>query len=1114
MLLLSVAMIVVGGSAPNGSIAASPYSSGTIIFPDDPFVVIGYDPQPGWVKFTILTSDPNTVYFQDSNTYTFHYDFAVAELDPFLGMTPAEFDAVTLHEAGQQAILGAVILPPMRDAGQIPEYGIQFVRLDPYPPEQVRDLFELVRANVIAGPEVQAFYFPAYEQLQSAEVNREFFESQGIAISSTARWIDDNACYSHGWALGELKFFAADAIDNAYISGSLLPGDILLTDAVPAEIPFVAGVITLSPSTPNSHVSILANTYGVPFVHLAVAGDAQRAQDLLGHKMVLRAGEISGGCRIRLIDLEGVIDEATIAEILVLKEPPSLDISPVRTYRAYSAPTDGLQLSDIKFFGGKAANFGFLRRAIPGNSPVSAAFSFDLWDAFLSQNVSVGTTLRQEIRQRLSPYTYPPDMTALSATLTGIRALFKDTVATMFTSELQTAVIETLQDPLYGFDPNKKIRFRSSTNVEDSEQFTGAGLYDSFSGCLADDLDQDGVGPSLCDPAKAEERGVFRAIRKVFASFYNVNAYLERLRHGINEDQVGMALLVHHSFPDEFELANGVATFESFSGSDRALLVTQEGAVSVTNPEGGAIPEEVSVFAFSSGSIFSTLIRSSSLVQLGATVLDFPEEYAQLMELLKAVSLEFEGSTGLVEYILDFEYKKIAPAGDLVVKQVRQIPMADDVPSITPFLVNEPAEYCVFQGEFADVFGNHRLKSRLSLETRSFWLTGMNLKESIYTDAAMQYAAECLLHSQTGALSSWPIASHSYDAGSGVALDGWAFEALQNPRDYQLMTANIPALVAPSQGPVLVLGDLGNRYFGGDDGCLTLSVGYGTPVFTVDYTGPLFTTSESVLMCRCPEEQAGDIPQTRSFFDPSGIMMTTSFSWPPPPTGIVAGYTAPLVRFVQTEIAELTSEPIVLSGEYSQTYRPEHHNFGEGFIFEPGLDPGITPQQLQELEAAGVRAIHAFTDFGGTQITLYGDEIWGDMCLACADRDSDGDGFCNGPPEFDCDDTNPTIWAPPGETGTLSLLDAETLSWSESSEPGSDSLLYDTLRSGDPGDFVTATMCLESGDGSDTVATEGGTPAAGEAFFHLIRARNGCPGGVGPLGWSSDGVERAGRSCP
>ena len=47
---------------------------------------------PGWVKFTILTSDLTTVYFQDSVTYPFHYDFATNELAPFLGTTPSEFD--------------------------------------------------------------------------------------------------------------------------------------------------------------------------------------------------------------------------------------------------------------------------------------------------------------------------------------------------------------------------------------------------------------------------------------------------------------------------------------------------------------------------------------------------------------------------------------------------------------------------------------------------------------------------------------------------------------------------------------------------------------------------------------------------------------------------------------------------------------------------------------------------------------------------------------------------------------------------------------------------------------------------------------------------------------
>ena len=31
-------------------------------------------------------------------------------------------------------------------------------------------------------------------------------------------------------------------------------------------------------------------------------------------------------------------------------------------------------------------------------------------------------------------------------------------------------------------------------------------------------------------------------MRKVYASFYNLNAYLERLRHGVNEAEVGMAL--------------------------------------------------------------------------------------------------------------------------------------------------------------------------------------------------------------------------------------------------------------------------------------------------------------------------------------------------------------------------------------------------------------------------------------------------------------------------------------------------------------------------------------------------------------------------------------------
>src|SRR5262249_47553000 len=149
-----------------------------------------------------------------------------------------------------------------------------------------------------------------------------------------------------------------------------------------------------------------------------------------------------------------------------------------------------------------------------------------------------------------------PNIAGLKQDLAAIRSMITGTAR--FTDPQKQTIIAALKV----FDQGRNIRFRSSTNVEDSEQFTGAGLYDSYSGCLEDDLDNANVGPSHCDPTEKNERGVFRAIQKAYASFYNDNAYIERLRHRIDESTVGMALLVHHSAPDDTELANGVATIQ------------------------------------------------------------------------------------------------------------------------------------------------------------------------------------------------------------------------------------------------------------------------------------------------------------------------------------------------------------------------------------------------------------------------------------------------------------------------------------------------------------------------------------------------------------------------
>jgi len=944
--------------------------------PGDPFLVHGTaQSKLAWAKFTIVQQEDGSrkVYFQDGNRYPFHYQFAVEQLDVFAGMTTDQFDRATLYRDGRKAVLGAVVVPSIWWlAVQPAEYGVQLVGRDPFPREEVVQIFELIGQAVRTEEPHRAFYFPTYEQQTAAEADRAWFEEQGIVISSADRWSNENAVYSPGWALGVLKYVEGGSIREAYLAGRLGPGDILLTDGVPAETPYLAGIITLSASTPNSHVAILAKTNGIPFAHLVVAEDVSRVHELIGRRICLRAYDQYGSTSVRLIDTEDAFDDAMAQEILALKAPASLDISPVTSFGSYSAAAEALIPSDIRCFGGKAANFGMLRRAIPENSPVAAAFSFDLWTEFLNQPLPDGQTLRESIAARLTPFSYPPaDTAALSDALAEIRDLIEDGDELDFTDAQKQAILSILQDPLYGFDPSKNLRFRSSTNVEDGREFTGAGLYESYSGCLADDLDDDSDGPCLCDPNREKERGVFRAIRKVFASFYNENACLERLRHGVDEDEVGMAILVHHSFPDESELANGVAVVTRDSEQSWDIsLVTQAGAVSVTNPEDGSIPEEVTVSVYSFGK-YTYRVRQSNLVPLDATVMAWQDDYYTLADLLIKVGEEFSLTTGRDRFVIEMEYKKLAPNGNLFVKQVREVPQAGATPSIAPFLVKEPMRYVVLQGEFGEVFAIHRLKSRWQLESRSVRWTPESLSECLYDHASLEYLADGVLGTLEGPLSEWPGAVHSFTASdpnagaaetTGTTIDAWRLDDVENPRVYRLHTDNIPPLVSPSESAILTLRDFRN---------LLLEVEYEQPVRQWEWPDVVETTRDQVQLVPAFEPSSGDLLQTRRFEDANGVVVETTFYWPPAPTGPTAGYTAPLARWVETRITGYTTEPIVLAGYYSQTYKPEHHNFAEHFLFEPRLEPGLSPEILAELEARGIRQIHVLAGMDKPTIRTY-----------------------------------------------------------------------------------------------------------------------------------------------
>ena len=86
------------------------------------------------------------------------------------------------------------------------------------------------------------------------------------------------------------------------------------------------------------------------------------------------------------------------------------------------------------------------------------------------------------------------------------------------------------------------------------------------------------------------------------------------------------------------------------------------------------------------------------------------------------------------------------------------------------------------------------------------------------------------------------------------------------------------------------------------------------------------------------------------------MAVDTVFYWPPVPTGAVAGYTAPLDRWIETTISGVETFT-TQRGFFSQTYRPEHHNFDEGFLFDPHLKLDIDPTVVAECDAEGIHAL-------------------------------------------------------------------------------------------------------------------------------------------------------------
>jgi hypothetical protein len=315
----------------------------------------------------------------------------------------------------------------------------------------------------------------------------------------------------------------------------------------------------------------------------------------------------------------------------------------------------------IPAFGGKASHFAAFPHIVDddGNEliPYPDAFVIPVhyyWD-FMEQN-----GFHAWVTDMLADEEFQNDPAVRDQRLAELREAIRS-------APVDLAFAKALIHKLETEYPGIPCRFRSSTNAEDLDGFTGAGLYESFTGNLDDPDDN-----------------VFDAVRGVWAATWRFKAFEEREYRSIDHKKVGMAVLVHESFPDEE--ANGVAItaniFDTTGLEPGHYVNVQKGGFSVVLPDPGLTTDQLLVYYSVPGQPI-VYLGHSSLVPDDETVLA-REQILALSEKLSVIHGFFAKEYGPEEagdfYGMDTEFKfeddwidADNPYG-LVIKQTRPYP--------------------------------------------------------------------------------------------------------------------------------------------------------------------------------------------------------------------------------------------------------------------------------------------------------------------------------------------------------------------------------------------------------------------------------------------------------
>ncbi|HEY3027723.1 MAG TPA: PEP/pyruvate-binding domain-containing protein [Pyrinomonadaceae bacterium] len=487
------------------------------------------------VLFVIDRKDHNKIYYVNTKRYAFHKDFVNGT---YLSLERGrEFFENNYLKPNRRFIMGTVAYQtPVRS------WTFEFWEGDLIPADEIK-----LASDVINN----SFFTPVRfkpNSIRQDEISARIEGLQRVSQSDISREQEYQAL---NLARGLGRIHIIPKLDDHVEIGF---NEILVLNEVPVQLPPVAGIITTQPSTPLSHINLLAKGWGVPNAYIKNAQQLLKQYDGWWVSFETKRDAYS----IKRADLDELkIYQQRLAQRLDVMKPVS-DLSE----RRIAGLREQRKRSSLAY-GGKSANLGELINSRLRGIVVPNGFTlpFFYYDQFIREN-----NLENAIYEMMNDQRFVHDPAYRRERLTAMRERIQHG---RLNEHLRAEVVRRAAREFAG----KGLFVRSSSNSEDLPNFSGAGLYTTVPNVRGDEQ-------------------LVEAIKTVWASLWNFEAYEARERAGVDHSKIYMAVLIQEGINSE---SSGVMiTADPYDRDNKgAIYISAKRGLGIKVVEGQKIAEQI-----------------------------------------------------------------------------------------------------------------------------------------------------------------------------------------------------------------------------------------------------------------------------------------------------------------------------------------------------------------------------------------------------------------------------------------------------------------------------------------------------------------------------------------